>query len=121
MPEGQEAEVADFSETVRQDVLHKSADKFPGIQHHLFPDTGTLVILIPEAYRAIFMGDDPLVGDGHAVGVIAQVADQVVGPLEGLFTIYHPVGFVAGLFDRLKGCVVLWQGKRVVSEVFFQQ
>ncbi|MDZ7608316.1 MAG: hypothetical protein U5K79_22655 [Cyclobacteriaceae bacterium] len=67
------------------------------------------------------MGDDALVGDGHAVGVIAQVADQVVGPLEGLFTIYHPVGFVAGLFDRLKGCVVQWQGQCVVSKVFFQQ
>lgn len=78
----------DFSEAIWQDVLRKAADKFPCIQCHFFPDTAALVILIPEVYRAIFMGDDPLVEDGHAVVVIAQVADHV-GPLEGLFTMYH--------------------------------
>ena len=35
--------------------------------------------------------DQPMVGDGHAMGVAAQILEYILGATEGRFRVDHPV------------------------------
>ena len=40
---------------------------------------------------AIEEGDQPMVGDGHAMGVTAEILQHIFGATEGAFLVDHPV------------------------------
>ena len=40
---------------------------------------------------AIGKGDQAMVGDGHAMGVAAEILQDIVGATEGAFQVDHPV------------------------------
>ena len=52
-----------------------------------------LVSGIPPAksYLASAEGDETMVGDGHAMGVAAQILQDILGATEGALEINHPV------------------------------
>lgn len=53
---------------------------------------GSRVTVIPgaEGNGLIIRAHEPLVGDGHPVGVMAQVTEDMPGPTEGGFGVDHP-------------------------------
>ena len=55
---------------------------------------GSRLLVIPgtQGNGLAIQGKEPLVGDGHAVGVMAQVAEHMPGPTEGRFGVDNPFG-----------------------------
>jgi len=45
-----------------------------------------------ETDAAIAEGDQAVVGDRHAMDVLAEIAQRMFGAAEGAFRIHHPVG-----------------------------
>ena len=49
------------------------------------------IILPTESNLIVLHGDQPVIGDGHAMRVSGQVVEHMLGPPERLLGIYHPV------------------------------
>ena len=90
-PVGQEAEVPHPVEPVRRDVQHQPPQEFHGIERQGAQAMAALVVLVAEGHLAVLQGHEPVVGDGHAMGIAGQVLEDVLGVLEGLFGVDHPL------------------------------
>ena len=44
-----------------------------------------------KSHLAIGNGDEAMVGDGHAMGVAAEILQHILGTTEGTFQVDHPV------------------------------
>ena len=61
----------------------ETADKLLGIQLHLLPDDPCFfIILEPETDFSVFDADDPLIADGHAVSVAANISHHLFATLK---------------------------------------
>lgn len=76
--------VANPDKPARQDVQEKASSEL-GQRELLMPDTSPAVVLEAKAHPLVVEGDEPMVGDGDAVGVTGQVGEDGVGPVEGRF------------------------------------
>jgi len=88
---GQKAKVANAHEARRKHVEQEATQELFDRQGHqtllvavrgVSPAKGDLV---PRE------GDQAVIGDGHAVGVAAEVTENVFGATEGRFAVDHPV------------------------------
>ena len=75
---------ANPDEAWRQDVEEKAPSKL-GQREFLVADPPPAVVLEAKAHPLVVEGDEPMVGDGDAVGVTGQVGEDGVGPVEGRF------------------------------------
>ena len=87
-----QAEVADPDKAMGQYMKEEPPDKLLGSQSDEPVGAGVLVIPGTEGNRLTIKGEEPLVGDGHPVGVMAQVAEDMPRPAEGRFGIDDPLG-----------------------------
>ena len=87
---GQEAVVADALEAGRNDVLEEAADELLGGDGHHLGFAGVAVILPLEGDLAVFQGQQAPVGDGHAVGVAAEILQHVLRSAKGGLGVDHP-------------------------------
>ena len=78
-PVGQEAEMSDPLEAVRQDMQQEAAQEFHGVEGHRAEPVSALIVFPPEGHLAILQGYEPLVGDGDAVGITGEVLQDVLG------------------------------------------
>jgi len=88
---GKEADVADAMEAVRHGMLQEAADEFVGGERH---DLGLAVlpIVLPgETDLAVVKCAQAAVGDGDAVGVTVEIAEDLFGFREWGFTKDDPV------------------------------
>ena len=87
----EKAEVADAHETFGEQVQQESAQEFieRKSQQLLF----VVVSGVAPAEGDLLFGkrDQAMVGDGHAVGVAAQIVEHMLGATEGRFRVDHPV------------------------------
>jgi len=100
---GQKAEVTDTHEAIGEHVEEKTADELLGIEEHRFqPVFVSSIPVPPEADQplaeaksdlAVFDGEDPVIGQSHAVGVTAEVVKDCLWRTERLLRIDHPVLF----------------------------
>ena len=91
MPVGEEAEATDAHEAARQQVEQEAAQKlFDRQGHEPFP---VAVSGVSPAEGDVSVGESnqPVVGDGDAVGVGAEMAQSVFWPTEGRFGVDDPV------------------------------
>ena len=70
----------------------EATDKLEGRQLDASVRSGLLIVPGPEGHRLSIEGQESLVGDGHPVGVMAQVAEHVPGATEGRLGIDDPFG-----------------------------
>ena len=90
-PIGEEAEVADAHEAARQYVEQEAAEELIDRQSH-DPLAVTVCGIAPsESDFAISKSKQPVVGDGNAVSVVAEIAQHVFRSTEGRLGINHPV------------------------------
>jgi len=73
-------------------VEEEPPDKLLGSQSDEPVGAGVLVVPGTEGNRLTIKGQEPLVGDGHPVGVMPQVAEDIAGPTEGRFGVDDPFG-----------------------------
>jgi hypothetical protein len=85
-----EAEVPDPDEAFGEHMEEEATDKLERWQVDESVRSGLLISPGPEGHRLSIKGQESLVGDGHPVGVMAQVAEDVPGATEGGLGIDDP-------------------------------
>ena len=78
----------DAYEALRKQMEQEAAQELVGQRGELVLVGG---IAPAEGHLAIGKGDQPMVGDGHAMGVAAQIVKHVLGATEGAFQVHHPI------------------------------
>ena len=90
---GEQPEVADAHEAIGDDVEQEAADELGRLQRHHLEAVAVGVILPPEVDDAVSVADEPFVGERDAVGIAAEVVEDLIGAGQRLFGIDHPGGF----------------------------
>ena len=86
----EQAEVADADEAFRQDVQEEAPEEFVDVERqraHLAP---VPIVLPPKRDGVVGDGDEPVIGDGDAVGVPREVVQHVGGAAKGRLRVDHP-------------------------------
>jgi hypothetical protein len=85
-----EPEVTDTDKTVGQDMEQETANEL--LCRQADESVGSRVLVIPgtEGNGLPIEGHESLVGDGGAVGVMAQVAKDMLGTIEGGLSVGVP-------------------------------
>lgn len=103
MPVGEQAVVPDFDESVGEDVEEESPDELEGGQGHGSGVVSMFGVSVLEGDLISFETDDPAVGDGAAVGVSAEVSDDVLGTSEWGLAVDVPVDPVEAVEEGAEG------------------
>ena len=76
---GEEAEIADADEALRQDVQEKAAEEFIGVERQRADLAAVAIVLPPKRDRVVGDVDEPVIRDGDAVRVPREVVQHVGG------------------------------------------
>ena len=86
--------MAEADKAGRQDVEEEAAEKGVGVHSHLLQRIAVTPVAIREADLAIADIDEAGIGDGNAMGVAADIVDDLGRTCKGGFRIHHPRGGV---------------------------
>ena len=100
---GEESEVADADKARGQDVEEKAAQELEGVEREGFFHTAVTVILPAEKDAAVLDLEQAMIGDGNAVGVAAEIVDDLGGAAEGLLGVDDPAWAAGGLQPAAEG------------------
>ena len=122
---GEEPEVADAVEVAGQDMEQEASDELLGGKGHgleavvmavVAPAEADLSVVAPaEADLSVVDGEEAVVGDGDAVGVAAEVVEDLLGTGEGPLGVDDPLGPAEGLEGAGKGGGVVEGGEGVAE------
>ena len=112
----QQAVAADAYETFWQDVQEEAAEEVDGIEGHEALLAAVGIIAPEEADALAVEGGDAVVGDSHAVGVAAEIAQDMFGATEGRLGVDVPV-LLAQQVDQLLELSRVTEGCGWASEV----
>jgi hypothetical protein len=108
---GEEAEVADLGKAVGKNVQEEAADELPGVESH---GSGAVVFFaVPplEGHLCILKRQQAVVGNGDAVGIAAEVIEDLGGSPEGRFGIDDPLMLSISAQEPGKGLGISQGGK----------
>ena len=91
----QEALMPDAYESAGQDMQQEAAYEFMGLQGHVLLLIAVLVIPPAKSHLAILKTDQPVVGNGNAMGIAAQIVQRLMGAAKRGLGINHPFDFAA--------------------------
>ena len=91
MAVGHEAEMADAMEAVGQRMKQEAADELVGLELHDLCRAVLAVVLPGEGDMIVVEGDEPAVGDRDAMGVAAEIGQDLCGSAEGPLGVNNPV------------------------------
>ena len=80
---GEQSEVADAHKALWQHVEEEAAQELGGIESHDALLAAMGIILPAKADALSVEGQQAVIGNGHAMGVAAQVAEHMAGPPRG--------------------------------------
>ena len=80
---GQPAKVADAGKASRQHVLHEAAQELFRRKRHRAMSAAMGIILPAKPDCGVGDGEQPMVGNGDAVGIACQVVKHMLGAAEG--------------------------------------
>jgi hypothetical protein len=88
---GHKPEVANADEAGGKHVEEEAAQELLHRQSHQ-----ALLVTVPgvspaEGDLVVLKGEQTVIGDGHAVGVAAEITENLLGTAEGRLTVDHPV------------------------------
>src|ERR1700689_1491921 len=112
---GLKTEGADADESRRQHVQQESAQELVDCQRHQ-----TLLVLVSgiapaKSNAALVEGDEAVVGDGHAMSVLAEIAQRMLRTAEGTFRVHHPFGAEQRTQPRRKHLWILQRSQTAVE------
>ena len=73
----EQAEVADADEAFREDVQQEAPEEFVDVERQRADLAPVPIVLPPKRDRVVRDGDEPVIGDGDAVGVAREVVQHV--------------------------------------------
>ena len=82
--------MSDFDETRGKHMEEETADELYGWKGYLSGLLGVVVIPGMEGYLAVLATDEAMVGDGHSVGIAADIRIDLLGTSKRLFRIEDP-------------------------------
>jgi len=88
---GEQSVVSDAHQSGRQDVEQEAAEKLLHVEGHEPFRVASCAVVPAKGHAIAVEGDESLVGDGHAVGVAAEVAQHLPGSGEGRLAVDDPV------------------------------
>jgi hypothetical protein len=91
MPVGKEAKVPDANETLWQMVKQKAAQELVCRYFHDLFNVSMSPVSPAERDLSIRKGDQAVVGDGHSMGIAAQITEHVFRAAERPFAVHNPV------------------------------
>ena len=94
---GQEPEVTDPAKAIGQHVQEEAADELASIERHHLGFVARAVVFPPEANTAVLTIEKPAVGDGNAMGVAAEIVENLLRPAEGPLGVDHPLDLAQSL------------------------
>lgn len=83
LPVGKKAVIADAVKAVRRRMEQKAADEFASAQAHQLAPRGMAPVAPAEADVVVGDADEPTVGDGDAVGIAAEIGQDLFGSAHG--------------------------------------
>ena len=113
---GQQAVAADAHEAFWQHVQEEAAEEVHGVEGHDALLAAVGIIAPAEADALAVEGGDAVVGDGHAVGVAAEIAQHMFGAAEGRLGMDVP-SLLAQLVDQLLEPRRITEGSGRTSQV----
>ena len=102
-PRREEAEVADADEALREDVQEKAPEEFVDVERQRADLAPVPIVLPPKRDGVVGDGDEPVIGDGDAVGVPREVVQHVGGAAKGRLGVDHPRLAIERSEPRAKG------------------
>ncbi len=115
MAVGHEAEMADAVETVGQRVNKEAANELLGLELHDFCRAVLTVILPGEGDMIVVESNEPAVGNRDAMGVAAEIGQDLCGSAEGPLGVNNPVDASHG-FDATRESVGPGQRRKIAEE-----
>src|ERR1700748_1030434 len=88
---GEESEVANATEAVRQGVQQESSDELVGPQAHDLNGAVVAVVLPGERDMIVVAGFEAPIGDGDAMVVAAEIGEDLRGAAERLLGVDDPI------------------------------
>jgi len=82
--------MANADKTFGQDMKQKAPHEFGDMEEHGLVNS-IPIISVAEGNARVFQFDDPVIGDGHAMGVASEIIQNVFWRAEGSFGIDDPV------------------------------
>jgi len=77
-------------------VQQEAADKLFGLQYHRFLLGIVAIILVAEGHLALGDVQEPTIGNGHPVGITADVVQYLLRAGERPLGVHHPFGLADG-------------------------
>ena len=105
-PVGEEAEVADADEALGEQMQQEAAQELIQRYGHQFLFVVVSRVAPTKSDLVVGKRDQAMVGDGHAMGVAAQILEHILGAAKGWFGVDDPVFRNSGLSQEAKilGC-----------------
>lgn len=91
---------------LRRHMHQEPADKLHPGDRKVPPSPAIFIVRNRKGDRVFIHADNPVVADGNPVGVLTEVADDRLRPIECLFTVGDPFLFVAGVHQLLEYIMV---------------
>lgn len=88
---GEEAKISDADETSGQYMLDKAAEELRRRQSHFAVLFAVRVVLPAECDALSIKCQKAVIGDGNAMGVTAEIAQNVLRPAECRFSVNDPI------------------------------
>src|SRR4030095_7665371 len=99
----QETEVTHAHETFGDHVEQEAADEFVGIKGHGLFSVFIFSVPVTEGNVSVTGGDNPIIGERHAVGVAAEVVQHMGRRSKRFFGIDDPWFFSQCVDQEVKG------------------
>jgi len=101
---GEESEMTDAHQATGQNLQQEAAQELMGGNGHDLLLAAVGIVPPAEGDAVVFKSDEPMVGDGHAMGVAGQVVEVMLRPAERRLGVDHPV-LAAEFPQELDECV----------------
>lgn len=105
---GEEAEIADLGESLGKHVDEEAPDEFVGVESHGSGAVVLFAILPVKGHLAVLKRQQAVVGNGDAVGIAAEVVEDLRRTSEGRFGIDDPFVFAVFAQEPAEG---FWVGQ----------
>jgi hypothetical protein len=90
VPIGKISEVADAYEALREQVEQETTQELFSWEFHLAFYVSMGAIPPAECDLAIFEGNQAAIGNGHAMGVVPEIAEYILRAAKRPFAVSHP-------------------------------